>query len=40
VNTIATVLLLVLALVVFQNWRSKTLGQWLRAKLFNDPGGP
>jgi hypothetical protein len=39
VNTIATVLLLVLALILFQQWRAKTLGQWLRAKLFNDPGG-
>jgi hypothetical protein len=35
VNTVAAVLLLLLAIVMFVNFRNGTLGDWFRAKFLN-----
>jgi hypothetical protein len=35
VNTIAGLVLLLLFIVVFQNYAAGTLGQWFKAKFFN-----
>lgn len=37
-NSIAAAFLVLLLIIVFRNWMAGTLGQWLRAKFFNDPG--
>jgi hypothetical protein len=38
VNTLAGFVLLLLAVVLFNNFRAGTLGQWLRAKFLNAEG--
>jgi hypothetical protein len=37
-NTVAGVLLGLLAIIVWNNYRAGTLGQWARAKFFNQRG--
>ncbi len=37
-NSIAGGFLALLLIILFRNWVAGTLGQWLRAKFFNDPG--
>lgn len=34
-NTVAGLILILLVIVAFNNFRAGTLGQWLRAKFFN-----
>jgi len=38
VNTVAGLFLVLVLIVVWNNWRAGTLPQWLRAKFLNDPG--
>jgi hypothetical protein len=38
-NTIAMVVLVLLVIVMFQNFRRGTLPQWFRAKFFNQRAG-
>lgn len=37
-NSIAGGFLVLLVVIMFNNWRKGTLGQWARAKFLNDPG--
>lgn len=37
-STLAGAFLILVAIVVWNNWRAGTLGQWARAKFLNDPG--